>query len=64
LVRCHADDGAPLEEAIVYKVVELGGKHALDVALDVAQDEAVAFLALALGFGIELFHLETLEDRD
>jgi hypothetical protein len=63
-VRCHADDGASLEEPIVHKVIELGGEHALDVAFDVAQDEAIAFLALALGFRIELLHLETLKDRD
>ena len=48
----------------MYEVVELGGEHALDVALDVAEDEAVPFLTLALRFGVKLLDLETLEDRN
>jgi hypothetical protein len=60
----EAHDASALESAIVHNVVCLGGKHALDVVSDIAQDNSVPFGTGSRAFGLECLDLEALHDGD
>lgn len=62
VVRLDAHDGALDEFAIVDDVICLGGEHALDVVVDVAEDYAIS-LAAAIWLGAQRLDLKTLQDR-
>lgn len=63
VIGFDAHDAALDELAFVDDMVRLSGQHALDIVVDIAEDDAIP-LATAIRLCSQRFDLKTLQDRN